>query len=715
MDGRHASSPAGFARGQLIGRKYEVLDILGVGGFGVVYLVNARESGSLYALKTFREEFLKDKGTRDMFLNEARLWIDLDRHPYLVRAHFVDELLGRLYIAMEYVAPHDGVHSLDDYLKRRLPSPVLALRWAIQFCRGMEYAYSRGVRCHRDIKPANILIGQDQSVKITDFGLAAALGASKILAEIELNVHGTVIGLSCFAGEGGGGAGTPTHMPPEQFVDAGACDHRSDVYSFGVVLYQMAAGRLPFLVPAPQNGTQEEAARFWKGMRKLHGEAPVPFADSPLLAAAKRCLEKDPARRPQNFKELRAELEPLLSSLGGGAVVSPEPAALQAWEWNNKGVSLNDVGRPAEAVACFEEALKLAPRDAVAMSNKALSLYALRRHAEALSAAETAIALNGEEPGGWNMKGCALMGLGKFSEAVECFERVFRLEPEHLGAANNKGMALQYLGRLEEAVVCFDRALSLEARSPASWNNKGVCLDRLGRGEDAAACYRKALELDPHQTLAWMNLGILHRKAGRPDEALRHYVKALEAEPGYPNAWYNRAVAEEELGQGPNAAASFRRFLELSPGPELSAQAARARARLAELEPDEPKGKPGREDATDHMIRQGKDVLDGGNPSEALHFLEKAIKADRGRPLAWLHRAAALLLLGRAKDAVLSLGKVLDLDPACAAAWSLKGDCLVGQKRGDEARRCYKEFLRLSEGKAGPEVEEVRRKLAELG
>ena len=212
-----------------------------------------------------------------------------------------------------------------------------------------------------------------------------------------------------------------------------------------------------------------------------------------------------------------------------------------------------------------------------------------------------------------------------------------------------------------------------------------------------------------------MNLGILHRKAGRPDEALRHYVKALEAEPGYPNAWYNRAVAEEELGQGPNAAASFRRFLELSPGPELSAQAARARARLAELEPDEPKGKPGREDATDHMIRQGKDVLDGGNPSEALHFLEKAIKADRGRPLAWLHRAAALLLLGRAKDAVLSLGKVLDLDPACAAAWSLKGDCLVGQKRGDEARRCYKEFLRLSEGKAGPEVEEVRRKLAELG
>ena len=70
-----------------------------------------------------------------------------------------------------------------------------------------------------------------------------------------------------------------------------------------------------------------------------------------------------------------------------------------------------------------------------------------------------------------------------------------------------------------------------------------------------------------------------------------------------------------------------------------------------------------------------------------------------------------MLRLGRAKDAVLSLGKVLDLDPACAPAWALKGDCLAGQKRFDEAKRCYEEYLRLSEGREGPEVETVRRKL----
>ena len=108
-------------KGDFIGQKYQVFGALGKGGFGVVYLVYSHETKSVLALKTFRDEYLQDKETRERFRKEAQVWADLERHPYLVRAYFVDEVVGRLYIAMEYIAPDEsGLNSLDGYLQRRI-------------------------------------------------------------------------------------------------------------------------------------------------------------------------------------------------------------------------------------------------------------------------------------------------------------------------------------------------------------------------------------------------------------------------------------------------------------------------------------------------------------------------------------------------------------------------------------------------------------------
>lgn len=128
---------APYKKGDFIGQKYEVYGILGKGGFGVVYLVYSNQIHEVFALKTFRDKYLADEGVRKRFHKEASVWVELGRHPYLVRAYFVDEVSGRLYIGMEYIAPNEEkLNSLDSYLRQRPPDLAQSLRWAIQICHG---------------------------------------------------------------------------------------------------------------------------------------------------------------------------------------------------------------------------------------------------------------------------------------------------------------------------------------------------------------------------------------------------------------------------------------------------------------------------------------------------------------------------------------------------------------------------------------------------
>lgn len=453
-----------YRKGEFIGKNYEVLGVLGVGGFSVVYLVYSHENRQAYALKTLRDTFLRDEETRQQFRKEAKLWIHLERHPYIVTANFIDDLAGRLYIGMEYVAPtEEGLNSLEGHLAKHPPDLSQSLRWSIQFCHGMEYARERGIRCHRDIKPANIMITQDRHVKITDFGFADVIDASRARLRFE-----SIARRRKAADEEQSGFGTPAYMPPEQFRNAARCDERSDIYSFGVVLYQMAArGRLPFREGVAEAGKQT-AGHMWKDMHRLHTEAHVPPLASPLFPMIQKCMEKEPSRRYQTFKDLRKDLDGLMLRITGETIVPERMEELEAWELYNKAFSLASLGHLDEAIAYYDQVLAIEPANTNA----------------------------------WNNKGACLRKQGKVLEALDCYERAIGADRYNVSAWNNKGSLLMSVGKHTEAIVQFNKAIELDSSNEYAWLNKAMTEERLGLKGEAFTSYQKFVELKPTQFAA---------------------------------------------------------------------------------------------------------------------------------------------------------------------------------------------------------------------
>ena len=490
-----------YKKGDVIGGKYEIHGTLGKGGFGVVYLAYNREIEEVRALKTFRDELLIDGVACDAFKREALLWVNLEEHPFILAALFVSEISGRVFVAMDYVAPDaHGRVSLADHLARQ-EGPLDAgqtLKWAVQFCVGMEHAQTHGIKCHRDIKPANILITQDGTLKISDFGLAAAAevawrgtggrGGSLVTRGPEGS-----FGLSLTQTGGKARCGTPGYMAPEVYRGEEA-DIRSDIYSFGLVLWQMAAGSPtpPFVAPY-----RADLEGYLRQIYEQQMTGRVPRVDGFLGPVVERCLRPKPAERYGSFRELRWALEPVLERKTGKKLEIPQVGEKTGTFLTNKGSSLLSLGRREEAISCYDRALAIDPRDAKAWTGKGCSLDALGRREEAINCYDQALAIDPRDTKAWYNKGKALDAVGRRAEAIVCYDQALALDPRYAKAWTNKGSALLSLGRREEAISCFDQALAIDPRDALAWYNKGNALDALGRRAQAIDCYDQALAIDP--------------------------------------------------------------------------------------------------------------------------------------------------------------------------------------------------------------------------
>ncbi len=215
---------------QFVMGNYKLLDLLGRGGMGTVYLAEHVGLRRQVALKVMSRRYLKNPVATSRFVSEIRLVADLD-HPNIVQALDADREQDRYYFVMEYVPGR----SLEQWLQQ--PGRFF-LGWAAECMRqaalGLEHAAQRNV-IHRDIKPSNLIVpenpGEEQPlVKLLDFGLAYSA------AETE--------NLDCT--QPGRTVGTLDYMAPEQSVSSRDIDQRTDIYSLGCVFYHLLTGQLPF-------------------------------------------------------------------------------------------------------------------------------------------------------------------------------------------------------------------------------------------------------------------------------------------------------------------------------------------------------------------------------------------------------------------------------------------------------------------------------------
>ena len=288
--------------GQTVGN-YQVTRLLGEGGMGVVYQAEHPVIGRKVAIKLLHLSLAKDAEVVARFFNEARA-IHTIRHENIVEImDFGQTATGQPYFIMEFL----GGEAMNDRLARGPMPPPQVAEIAGQICRALAAAHDKGI-VHRDLKPHNVQLLTQPSgriqAKLLDFGVAKIMNAADLSQSVKTRTGSLM--------------GTPLYMSPEQCKGAGELDHRTDIYSLGVMLYEMLAGRPPFVA----EGVGELFA-----LHMLQQPPPLTnFApDTPpaMVAAVMRALAKKPADRFASMEELRqafqsdAPEEPLKGAQAG--------------------------------------------------------------------------------------------------------------------------------------------------------------------------------------------------------------------------------------------------------------------------------------------------------------------------------------------------------------------------------------------------------------
>ncbi|HWN41730.1 MAG TPA: tetratricopeptide repeat protein, partial [Thermoanaerobaculia bacterium] len=631
-----------LAAGARLAGRYRILELVGLGGMGMVYKAEDEQLGLPVAIKVLRPDLARDGRRIERFKQELVLGRQVS-HPNVVRIHDIGSDGDLVFLSMDFVPGR----SLSELLAAEGPlTAERAVGIARQVASGLAAAHQAGV-VHRDLKPGNVLIDDSGRAAISDFGVARSLGGPGA------TLPGSVVG-------------TLDYLSPEQ-ARGGEVDGRADLYALGILLHEMLTGELPF---AGGSATEVLAQRLTGATRdRLPAEVP-----RQLAAVVRRLLQREPDRRHASAGEVLDDL--------GRLHVKPSP-------WRRVGWAALGLLALAVLVWTVQQGIRLARQEPASPS----ALPAASGHAVALLplADET-----GREDLAWVASGLPEMLAASLAEGpglrVLDSQRVFdtlealKLAPGPLPEREARRLAelldadrlvsgrIRATGnrlRIDLSLVATDTpglpAQTLRAESEPRdafglIDQLGATLrERLAAPPVEPMIAGQAVSRSPAALSAYAN-GSASLRRGDALAAVIHLEQAVAGDPGYGAAWLQLARARETLGRREAAREAARQAV-ASLGAEESRSAYEARAVEARLL---------------------------GRPEKAQEILARLVERYPGDAEARVELAEAYGEQGSLDRAIAALREVVRLAPHHPRAWFLlaKYSILAG-----DVRRAIDDYL----------------------
>jgi serine/threonine-protein kinase len=568
---------------------YRIVSQLGAGGMGVVYKALDQRLQRHVALKVLPSTVSSDEGRRRRFLQEARAASALN-DPHIITIYDIFEHDGADVLVMELV---EG-RTLRDAVTGPLPVEQ-AVTWVQQIADALGLAHGAGI-VHRDLKPGNIMITDRGLVKVLDFGLAKVTVTADDATVAPATIEGDLLG-------------TIEYMSPEQARGAPA-DHRSDIFSLGTILYELLAGRRPFLAENRLALLHEILHGPIAPLRSLRPDLP-----EPIEAVVMKALERDPRGRFQSMWELGSALKfasglsstvPLSSAPGPlsaavaapGSVASPTssppaPAPSRStWRYAAIGIGAAAVAAAAfllpwqswrgqadanTAVTAMPAAAVVAtPTTALEFTQQGLGL--LRRFDragnvdKAIAAFESAVALDKSYAPAWAGLARAYWRQQKETRdaswgarAVDAATQAITLDAYLADGHVSLGLARFVAGDLSAARQALEHALVLDPLNAAAHRGLGDVEENADRLPEAARHYERAMAADPTDWELPRLQGDLEYQEARYVDALKWYTRSAEAAPDSALPYRLMGAASHMLGDYGGAASAFQKSIGIQP------------------------------------------------------------------------------------------------------------------------------------------------------
>jgi len=705
-----------LAVGSDFGTRYRIESILGQGGMGRVYKAYDKQLDRTVAIKVVRQGMMGSEEALKRFKQELLLASKVS-HKNILRIHDMGEVGDVKFISMAYVDGHDLHQILHE-------TPKLPFERTLDFARQLGEALAAAQAesvVHRDLKPQNILVGKDDHLYVSDFGLAKSF-------EDEGSANMTRTGAFM---------GTPRYMSPEQ-VEGEPADHRSDIYAYGLILYEMATGDVPFHGESTLKLMYQRIQTTPKNPKLANPELPDWFA-----AVVMRCLEKDPAMRYQRAAEILPDLQgpsvsPSVTMRGTGATrtvqIEIPHFAAKKWVW---GVAAFVVLAVALAFAIPQLRHVILPGGSGGAGGGGSTVSGIPSLSQGRYVAILPFRVLGDE----QSLGYVADGL---NEALSA--KLFQLKDVHLssGAATEKvsdkdpiekiarklGANLIVTGTVQGSADNMRIIINVDDATTGkrTWSQdiSGVTKDILTIEDQISGQLVSALVVNPsNEDLAKIggrptdnveayDLYLRGRQAFRgpdstkaPKSAIDFFQQAIAKDPGFALAYTGLADASMEMYKNTKdsfwaekALGAAQRAEQLQDNlPEVhfalgsvyqstgkTAQAIAEIKRGLDLAPNSDGG----------YLRLGRAYLDGGDKDQAIATYKKGIDVNPYYPGLHIELGVAYYSVGQNDKAVAEFSRVTELEPDNVTGWNDLGGAYAEMGKYSESSAAFQKSVDLS-------------------